>query len=519
MSQGNLNVPVVGVVTGLTMAQDINNALNALTTQNSGASAPTNAAGGVPTLGQFWLNTTSATAPVLEFYDGAQWTIVGTIDVTNHIWTPPIAGGIATTLASATTTDLGSKPQAFLTVSGVTTITSLGTSAAVGTVKIVTFSGILTLTYNAASLILPTAANITTAAGDVAAFVMMTSGNWRCLFYTLASGAPLSTAAVGAAQLIASSQGMNAPLNLRINATVSGGALTVALKTAANADATSGSPILIPFRDATIANGDPVILSLQAALSFATPTSGNTFGTLSSNVAFRLWVIAYYNGGTLAVGLFNASTATQIFPLSEQNVVTTAASTNGGSSAGVFYANVSTITNTPFRILGYLEWGSGLGTAGTWASAPTTIKLFGPGDKKPGDIVQTQYMTTLTDTQSNSTTVFRNTALAMVFTPTSAPNPLRIRATGSLSQNQGAAGISQLALMRGATQVGPIIFIGNNSNVTGTDTMPATVEHFEIPNLITASTYAAAVRGPSVAASANYPSTLGGSMCIDEFMG
>jgi hypothetical protein len=91
------------------------------------------------------------------------------------------------TIASATTTDLGTKESQFLTVSGTTTITSLGTISA-GITKYVTFSGALTLTHNATSLILPGAANITTAAGDTGRFLSLGSGNWKCLSFNLASG-------------------------------------------------------------------------------------------------------------------------------------------------------------------------------------------------------------------------------------------------------------------------------------------------------------------------------------------
>jgi len=91
------------------------------------------------------------------------------------------------TLASGTTTDLGSVPGRYVTVSGTTTITGLGTIKA-GTIKYVTFSGALTLTHNATSLILPGGANITTAAGDAAVFVSEGSGNWRCVSYSLATG-------------------------------------------------------------------------------------------------------------------------------------------------------------------------------------------------------------------------------------------------------------------------------------------------------------------------------------------
>ena len=71
------------------------------------------------------------------------------------------------TIASATTTDLSTVNDGDITVTGTTTITGLGTLTA-GIKKVLTFSGALTLTHNATSLILPGAANITTAAGDVA---------------------------------------------------------------------------------------------------------------------------------------------------------------------------------------------------------------------------------------------------------------------------------------------------------------------------------------------------------------
>lgn len=83
---------------------------------------------------------------------------------------------------SATTTDIGATRANYVEVTGTTTITGLGTTTA-GTRRIVRFTGALTLTHNATSLILPGAANITTVAGDVAEFVSLGSGNWVCVFY------------------------------------------------------------------------------------------------------------------------------------------------------------------------------------------------------------------------------------------------------------------------------------------------------------------------------------------------
>lgn len=85
-------------------------------------------------------------------------------------------------IASATTTDIGAATGNFVHVTGTTTITGLGTIQA-GTRRIVKFTGALTLTHNATSLILPWSANITTVAGDTATFVSLGSGNRICTNY------------------------------------------------------------------------------------------------------------------------------------------------------------------------------------------------------------------------------------------------------------------------------------------------------------------------------------------------
>ena len=91
------------------------------------------------------------------------------------------------TIASAATTDIGSKTATRLNVTGAVNITSFGVVA--NTFKILRFTGVLTLT-NSANLIL-FSANITTEVGDVAFFSSDSTGKWRCYFYTRASGVPI----------------------------------------------------------------------------------------------------------------------------------------------------------------------------------------------------------------------------------------------------------------------------------------------------------------------------------------
>jgi hypothetical protein len=102
----------------------------------------------------------------------------------------------ATAIASAATTDIGAAPGNLVHITGVTGITALGTVQA-GTRREVVFDGILVLTHHATSLILPGAANLTTAAGDTATFHSEGGGNWRCTKYLRANGQAIAAGAVG----------------------------------------------------------------------------------------------------------------------------------------------------------------------------------------------------------------------------------------------------------------------------------------------------------------------------------
>lgn len=94
-------------------------------------------------------------------------------------------------IASASTINIGAATSNTITVTGTTNITSLGT-ANEGIVRRLRFNGILTLTFNATSLQLPTLASITTASGDTAEFISLGSGNWKCVWYQRADGTPLA---------------------------------------------------------------------------------------------------------------------------------------------------------------------------------------------------------------------------------------------------------------------------------------------------------------------------------------
>lgn len=98
-------------------------------------------------------------------------------------------------LASAATVNIGAATGNVVHVTGTTTITAFDNVAA-GIERTLIFDGVLTLTHNSTSLILPSGANITTAAGDTARMMSEGSGNWRCLAYNRKSGASVVGSAV-----------------------------------------------------------------------------------------------------------------------------------------------------------------------------------------------------------------------------------------------------------------------------------------------------------------------------------
>lgn len=121
-------------------------------------------------------------------------TMTGGLTVSTTVLTMssmPLNEAKGSDIASATTPNITSATGNMVHITGTTTITGFATATA-GIRRILVFDGILTFTHNSTSLILPTGANITTAAGDTAVMVSEGSGNWRCTSYQRKDGTALS---------------------------------------------------------------------------------------------------------------------------------------------------------------------------------------------------------------------------------------------------------------------------------------------------------------------------------------
>lgn len=179
------------------------------------------------------------------------------------------------TIASATTTDLASGSTNYVSVSGTTTITSFGSNAATtNPVYFGRFTGALTLTHNATSLILPGAANITTAAGDAFIAKYEGSGNWRVTNYTASAGnaGGLTTIASGSFGAVALLDITSIPQTYR--------GLILSIKEASNTVATRALTI-------EVGDGTNAVPSVNNGSSYT--QIANTTITVAAAAAQKLW--------------------------------------------------------------------------------------------------------------------------------------------------------------------------------------------------------------------------------------
>lgn len=203
MSQNNT---VVQDGTGAQVLTKLNQALSTINTLHAGSSAPTLDL----ELYMLWADTGNMQLKMLTNLTGPVWTVIGLLAA--NLGFVPLAGDstingnltlaaskkiVMTSgaidedkgadIASASTTNIAGASGNYLDVTGAVTITALGTAQA-GVHRTIRFTGALTFTHNATSLIIPGAQNITTAAGDMMTLRSLGGGNWLLVTYTKGDG-------------------------------------------------------------------------------------------------------------------------------------------------------------------------------------------------------------------------------------------------------------------------------------------------------------------------------------------
>jgi hypothetical protein len=145
-----------------------------------------------------------------------------------------------------------------------------------------------------------------------------------------------------------------------VTASVASSALTVTL-----------NPCALDFRSTPLTSGTVNTRTVGSAISVVV-SSGSTLGTVSAQQS-RIVVLALDNAGTIELAVVNISGGNN---LDETTLISTTAEGGAGAadSANVVYSTTAR-TSLPFRVVGYIE--STQATAGTWATAPSTIQGYG----------------------------------------------------------------------------------------------------------------------------------------------
>ena len=143
-----------------------------------------------------------------------------------------------------------------------------------------------------------------------------------------------------------------------ITASAASSALTITL-----------SPTVLDFRSATIGDGTVTTVSNSTSISVVVPSTA-TLGTVNA-VQSRLVVLAINNAGTMELAVTNISGGSA---LDETGVISTTLIAAASNSATLYYSTTAR-TSVAYRVVGYVE--STQATAGTWATAPSTLQGYG----------------------------------------------------------------------------------------------------------------------------------------------
>ncbi len=153
--------------------------------------------------------------------------------------------------------------------------------------------------------------------------------------------------------------------NLGFATSVSGNALTIAVKTNAGTDASVTDKARVAFRSATLTSGVYNLREISAALSMVV-SSGSTLGQVSAQPSY-IWVYLLDNAGTPELAVSHSR-------YREDELISTTAEGGAGAadSATVIYSTTAR-SNVPIRLIGYIL--NTQTTAGTWASAGTQLQM------------------------------------------------------------------------------------------------------------------------------------------------
>ena len=143
---------------------------------------------------------------------------------------------------------------------------------------------------------------------------------------------------------------------------------TITATVAANALTIGVSAQSLSFRSATAGSG--AITTIAATPTSLVVPAGATLGTIAATSA-RLVILELLNAGVAELAIVNLAGGNQ---LDETNLITTTAISASATAANVIYSTTAR-TSVPYRVIGFIDITEA--TAGTWATAPSTIQGCG----------------------------------------------------------------------------------------------------------------------------------------------
>ncbi|NJO48246.1 MAG: hypothetical protein HC840_00860 [Leptolyngbyaceae cyanobacterium RM2_2_4] len=153
--------------------------------------------------------------------------------------------------------------------------------------------------------------------------------------------------------------------NVTIAPSVGSNALTVALKTKANANPSASDPVLVGFRDSTATSGLYLLRSITSSLSL-TVSSGSTLGH-ASNYSAYIYVYLVDTGSGVVLGVSSK--------LHDEGTLQSTVAEGGSGAAdlsGAIYTAAAQ-SNKAIRLVARLK--SVQTTAGIWAAVPTEASV------------------------------------------------------------------------------------------------------------------------------------------------
>lgn len=218
-------------------------------------------------------------------------------------------------------------------------------------------------------------------AGNIEALSGLTGAADKLAYFTGAGTMALTDLPALARQFLATANSSNALWNLGLSASVGASALTVNLKQAdGTTDPTATKPCMIGFRSATLTSGAVSERTATAAVTLTVPSTA-TLGQTSA-VAGNLYVYAIDNAGTIELAIAGTD-------FGDSGRVSTTVMNTASDDGATMYSTTAR-SNVAFRRIGLLV--ATEATAGTWATAPSTVQVA-----PTHNIVTSEFVKTLLD--------------------------------------------------------------------------------------------------------------------------